>query len=78
MEPANTIIQKLGGEAVVARITATALTAPYRWQQPRDKGGTGGTIPQRHHRTILDYAQENSIDIAPGDFIPLRETEEAQ
>lgn len=73
MEPAKTIIQKLGGEAVVSRITETAYTAPYRWQHPREKGGTGGVIPQRYHRTLLDYAQANDIPLSAEEFLQSRE-----
>jgi len=80
MEPAKTIISKfakpdegLTGEAVISRITETAYTAPYRWQQPREKGGTGGLIPQRHHPRLLTYAKENGIELAPGDFLPRSE-----
>lgn len=72
MEPAHSIIRRLGGEAVVATITGTASTAPYRWQYPRDKGGTGGIIPQRHHLALLDYANAVSIALTPSDFLPLR------
>ena len=53
-EPASIIIARLGGEATVASVTGTAYTAPYRWQAVRAKGGTGGLIPQRHHRRLLD------------------------
>lgn len=69
MEPARSIIERLGGEAVVSKITGTAYTAPYRWQHPRPKGGTGGVIPQRYHRGLLDYARENGIDLNAEDFL---------
>lgn len=70
MEPASTIIQKLGGESVVAEITRTASTAPYRWQYSREKGGTGGVIPQRYHRTLLSFARDNDIPLSAEEFLP--------
>lgn len=70
MEPASTIIRKLGGEAVVAKVTKRASTAPYRWQYARENGGTGGNIPQRYHRTLLDYAKKNGIRLRAEDFLP--------
>jgi hypothetical protein len=70
MEPAATIIKKLGGEAVVAEITATALSAPYRWQYPRERGGTGGRVPQRHHRLLLAYARQRGISLSAEEFLP--------
>lgn len=73
MEPASSIIEKLGGEAVVSKITKTAYTAPYRWQAARKKGGTGGRIPQDHHRTLLSYARENNIPLEAEEFLPCAE-----
>jgi hypothetical protein len=70
MEPASSIIKKLGGEAKVSEITGTAYTAPYRWQRPKNKGGTGGLIPQGHHPILLSYAQANGIDLVATDFLP--------
>ncbi len=69
MEPAATIITKLGGERRVSEITGRAYTAPYRWQQPVEKGGTGGLIPQRLHRVLLDYALTHGITLTAADFL---------
>lgn len=77
MEPASSIIQRLGGESAVSKITGTAYTAPYRWQAERDKGGTGGTIPQKYHRTLLDYARENEIPLTADDFLAHRAADPA-
>ena len=69
MEPATTIIRKLGGEARVAAIAGTALSAPYRWQHEKSRGGTGGLIPQAHHRRLLDYAEAHGIALAAEEFL---------
>ena len=69
MEPATTIIRKLGGEATVAGIAGTALSAPYRWQHEKSRGGTGGTIPQAHHRALLDYADAHGIALKAEEFL---------
>lgn len=71
-EPASSIISRLGGEAEVSRIAGTAYTAPYRWQHRREKGGTGGQIPQRYHRVLLDHARAQGIDLTADDFLPPR------
>lgn len=68
MEPARTIIERLGGEAAVSRIAGVAITAPYRWQQPRAKGGTGGVIPHWHVQKLLAHAAENDISLCASDF----------
>lgn len=70
MEPASTIIEILGGEAKVAEAAGVALTAPYRWQQPRAKGGTGGVIPHWHVGKLLDHAKANGIELTPLQFAP--------
>ena len=72
MDPAAAIIKKLGGEAKVADPTGTALTAPYRWQREKTKGGTGGLIPQAHHRTLLDYAHAHGISLLAEEFLAPR------
>lgn len=73
MEPARSIIEKLGGEAKVAELTDVSLNNPYRWQYSRDKGGTGGLIPQKYHRLLLDYARSNGIDLRAEDFLEVPE-----
>jgi len=70
MEPACSIIKLLGGEAVVSEITGTSYTAPYRWQHPRARGGTGGLIPQRHHPKLLAYAKKHGLKLTAEDFLP--------
>jgi len=72
MEPATTIIRRLGGPPVVSKITQTAYTAPYRWQSPREKGGTGGNIPQKYHRKLLAYARSRRIRLRAADFLPAK------
>jgi hypothetical protein len=74
MDPASVIVKKLGGEAKVAGITGTALTAPYRWQREKSRGGTGGLIPQAHHRVLLDYAYARGIALSAEEFLIPRMT----
>lgn len=73
MSPASQIIARLGGETRIATITGTAYTVPYRWQAARQKGGTGGLIPLRHHRKLLDYARANGIPLTAEEFLPASE-----
>ena len=72
MDSVAAIIKKLRGEAKVADLTGTALTAPYRWQREKAKGGTGGLIPQAHHRTLLDYADAHGISLLAEEFLAPR------
>jgi hypothetical protein len=74
MEPAASIIRKFGGEARLAEIAGTARSAPYRWRQEKSRGGTGGLIPQTHHRALLDYAQTHGVALSAEEFLPPRPT----
>lgn len=68
MEPAASIIAKLGGPGAVAAAAGTSYTAPYRWQHPVEKGGTGGRIPAKHIPVLIDHAKANGIDLSANDF----------
>lgn len=73
LEPAQTIISRFGGPAAVAKLVSVHRTRVSNWKRPREKGGTGGMIPQQYHRTLLDHAEQNSISLAAEDFLPPRE-----
>lgn len=68
MEPAASIIARLGGARIVAAATGTAYTAPYRWQHPTEKGGTGGNIPAKHIPSLLALAKEKGVALTAADF----------
>jgi len=70
MEPAKSIIEKLGGEKVVSEVTKTSYTAPYRWQHPVEKKGTGGVIPSKHIPALVAYARAKGVDLTLDDFLP--------
>jgi hypothetical protein len=76
MEPAETIITKLGGPGVVAGVVKVHRTRVSNWKRRRESGGTDGLIPQRYHRQLLDYAAENSIDLSAEDFLMPRSAAE--
>jgi hypothetical protein len=48
------------------------LSAPYRWQHEKSRGGTGGLIPQAHHRRLLDYADTHGIALVAEEFLAPR------
>jgi hypothetical protein len=72
LEPAKSIIAKIGIEKV-AEITGKHVSRVYRWMYPKERGGTGGLIPQTDAPTILKYARDNSIELSPADFFPAQE-----
>lgn len=71
MEPATTIIKRLGGPAVVAEITGVHRTRVSNWMRPKAKGGTGGVIPHWHVPTLLEHAAKNGLPVEAADFAPV-------
>lgn len=68
LEPAKTVIEKIGGADAVAKVTGRDVSRVYRWMYPRERGGTGGVIPHPEARKLLEHAAANDIALAPGDF----------
>lgn len=68
-EPANTIIEKLGGLSPVAKLVGKSLHTVMRWRMPREKGGTGGVIPSRHVPTLMREVRERNIPISADHFV---------
>jgi hypothetical protein len=77
LEPAKSIISRAGGVDAVAAITGRHRTRVYRWMYSTDRGGTGGEIPQKEARKILDHARKNGIELTADDFMPVRAPEVA-
>src|SRR3954468_20420619 len=71
LDPASSIIERLGGFSAVAKLCNLHFTQVWRWTQPRQKKGTGGTIPQRHHLHLLEIARKARVPLAAADFLPL-------
>jgi hypothetical protein len=68
LDPARTVIAKLGGAETVARITGKHVSRVYRWMKPKKIGGTGGTIPQADAVKLLHYAKAENIDLRAEHF----------
>jgi hypothetical protein len=69
LEPARSVIERLGGVDVVANVTRKDRTRVFRWMYPVERGGTGGLVPQRVWPRLLEYAAKNRIKLEPADFI---------
>lgn len=61
--PAEAVINLLGGNSVVAEICKVNPTQVWRWKKDRDAGGLGRRIPRRHWKAIRRYASENNIKL---------------
>lgn len=79
---AERVIRRFGGpKQLVDAINASGgkknLSSIYRWQYPKEKGGTGGVIPTAAWPLILDAAKFAGIVLRQEDFDPMpRETKE--
>lgn len=73
MEPASTIIDRMGGIKRVAEITGVHRTRVSNWKRPREVGGTGGVIPLKHIPVLIAEARSRGIVISADDFMPTSE-----
>lgn len=69
MEPANTIIDTLGGPTAVARIVGVHRTRVSGWKRPKEKGGTGGRIPFWHAEKLIAAAAAQGKSLSADDFL---------
>lgn len=76
LNPAKTIIAKIGVDKT-AEVTGKHVSRVYRWMYPKERGGTGGLIPQTDQPAILQYALSRGIDLSPADFFPSPKRETA-
>lgn len=73
LEPAATVVRKMGGVPMVARVLGLTHSAVYRWMWPQRPGpgesrGTGGLIPVRRQQEILEWSRRNGNHIKADDF----------
>lgn len=73
MEPAQSIINRLGGPNKVASIAGVHRTRVSNWKRPKEDGGTGGVIPFKHVPALLAAAKESGVSLKVEDFLPVPE-----
>lgn len=76
MEPARTIIDKLGGPTRIARAIGIHRARVGYWAVPSSKGGTNGVIPHKHVAKLLELAREQGVPLSTLDFAPVVEQQE--
>lgn len=62
LEPAYSVIQRLGGKSEVAEFLNLDKSTLSRWCQPRPMG-TGGMIPQRYWPQLMQMARLHKVRI---------------
>lgn len=68
---AGRVIRAFGGARRLAAHLGIKPEAVYRWDYPKKKNGSAGTIPSVWHRPIMKKAGELGIDIKPADLVNL-------
>jgi hypothetical protein len=68
LEPARSVVTKLGGVRATARILSIAPSAVSRWMAERDNKGTGGVVPQKHWKALLFFAKKEKIKLSESDL----------
>jgi len=77
LEPARTIVQRFGGIRKTAKAAGVHYSRVSKWMKPAEVGGTGGLIPQKHHRRLLAAARECGVPLTPGDIMGVADESEA-
>ncbi len=62
IEPAYSVVEKLGGKAAVADELGLDKSTLSRWCQPQPQG-TGGMIPQRYWPKLVEMARGRKVRI---------------
>lgn len=78
MEPARSIIKRLGGASKVAAAAGVHRTRVYSWMSPKSAGGSDGRIPLNHWEPLLVFAAGKGISLELADFMPKRAAEVAE
>lgn len=68
--PAEIVIARFGSAQRVAEALGVHVSRVHRWTYPRERGGSDGIIPSRHHRPLLDAAKAAGIKLKADDLIP--------
>ena len=74
---AERIIGIFGGVKVIAEITGVDISNVHRWKYPKERGGTGGSIPTRHQRLLIEAAKARKLKLEYRDFFELPPKEKA-
>lgn len=58
LQPARSVIDKLGGTIALADRLGLAASTVSRWAMPKNKAGHGGSIPQKHWKKLIAVAEK--------------------
>ncbi len=68
-EPAASVVAKLGTVTSVAKSLGGTPGMVTRWISPANAGGTGGRIPSKHHKRLLEIARAQKVRLTAAEII---------
>jgi hypothetical protein len=57
------------GLSAVARAADVSVTSVQRWRLPASKGGTGGIIPAKYHKRLINHAASQGVVLPLAAFV---------
>lgn len=60
----------LFGVKLLVEVTGCSRVQIWRWGQPKNKGGSDGKIPSRHHQMLIAEAEKRGLDLKPEHLMP--------
>lgn len=69
LSPAERAIAAFGGVRQLARAVGRNASSISRWRLPIGSGGTGGYIPARIQRRLLDAAIRDGVEFTAADLV---------
>lgn len=70
LDPAYTVVERLGGKSQVAEALRLDKSTLSRWCQPVPFG-TGGVIPQRHWPQLLQLARKRGVEVSLEELVQI-------
>lgn len=67
---AQRIIDRFGGVPALATAIEKDASAIYKWNYPRDSGGTGGLVPSSAIPLVMTAADILGVKFKTGDWDP--------
>jgi hypothetical protein len=67
VEPARSIVLRLGGPSAVSRAVGISPGGVCRWYMPQPKG-CGGRIPSKYIEQLCNLAKANGLFLEPNMF----------
>jgi hypothetical protein len=78
LDPAKTVVARVGGPQKVSDITGRNIATVYRWMTEKARGGTEGVIPHDDAKKLLGHAETAGIDLVPADFFTARALDDVE